>query len=427
MEFKFSEIKDALEDLKAGKVIIVMDNEDRENEGDLICAAEFATPENVNFMASKAKGLICMPMHMEYVKKLDLDMMCQENTDNHGTAFTVSIDHINTTTGISAYERSDTALRAVADDAVPEEFRRPGHMFPLVAKPGGIFERDGHTEATVDLMELAGLKRMGLCCEIMKDDGTMARRDDLFEFAREYGLKICTISALKRYRKEHEKLVERVTEANLVTKHGDFKIYGYINKLNGEHHVALVKGEIGDGKRVLCRVHSECLTGDAFGSIRCDCGEQLDTALDMIEKEGRGVLLYLRQEGRGIGLINKIKAYALQDQGYDTIQANVMLGFPPDMRDYTIGSQILEDLGVHELRLMTNNPKKIEGLEAFDLKIIERVPIQMKLKKADAYYLLTKQEKMGHLLHYDIDPALEQKMKQEKEAQIEESKKNGSH
>ncbi len=427
MEFKFSEIKDALEDLKAGKVIIVMDNEDRENEGDLICAAEFATPENVNFMASKAKGLICMPMHMDYVKKLDLDMMCQENTDNHGTAFTVSIDHINTTTGISAYERSDTALRAVADDAVPEEFRRPGHMFPLVAKPGGIFERDGHTEATVDLMELAGLKRMGLCCEIMKDDGTMARRDDLFEFAREYGLKICTISALKRYRKEHEKLVERVTEANLETKHGEFKIYGYINKLNGEHHVALVKGEIGDGKRVLCRVHSECLTGDAFGSIRCDCGEQLDTALDMIEKEGRGVLLYLRQEGRGIGLINKIKAYALQDQGYDTIQANVMLGFPPDMRDYTIGSQILEDLGVHELRLMTNNPKKIEGLEAFDLKIIERVPIQMKLKKADAYYLLTKQEKMGHLLHYDIDPALEQKMKQEKEAQIEESKKNGSH
>ena len=427
MEFKFSEIKDALEDLKAGKVIIVMDNEDRENEGDLICAAEFATPENVNFMASKAKGLICMPMHMDYVKKLDLDLMCQENTDNHGTAFTVSIDHISTTTGISAYERSDTALRAVADDAVPEEFRRPGHMFPLVAKPGGIFERDGHTEATVDLMELAGLKRMGLCCEIMKDDGTMARRDDLFKFAEEYGLKICTISALKRYRKEHEKLVERVTEANLVTKHGDFKIYGYINKLNGEHHVALVKGEIGDGKRVLCRVHSECLTGDAFGSIRCDCGEQLDTALDMIEKEGRGVLLYLRQEGRGIGLINKIKAYALQDQGYDTIQANVMLGFPPDMRDYTIGSQILEDLGVHELRLMTNNPKKIEGLEAFDLKIIERVPIQMKLKKADAYYLLTKQEKMGHLLHYDIDPDLEQQMKQEKEAQIEESKKNGNH
>lgn len=427
MDYAFSEIKDVLEDLRAGKIVVVMDNEDRENEGDLICAAEFATPENINFMAAKAKGLICMPMHMDYVKKLNLDMMCQENTDNHGTAFTVSIDHVDTTTGISAYERSDTALRAVADDAVPEEFRRPGHMFPLVAKPGGIFERDGHTEATVDLMELAGLKKMGLCCEIMKDDGTMARRDDLFEFAREYGLKICTISALKRYRKEHEKLVERVTEANLSTKHGEFKIYGFINKLNGEHHVALVKGEIGDGKNVLCRVHSECLTGDAFGSIRCDCGEQLDTALDMIEKEGRGVLLYLRQEGRGIGLINKIKAYALQDQGYDTIQANVMLGFPPDMRDYTIGSQILEDLGVHELRLMTNNPKKIEGLEAFDLKIIERVPIQMKLKKADAYYLLTKQEKMGHLLHYDIDPALEQKMKQEKEAQIEESKKNGNH
>ena len=427
MDYEYNGIKEVLEDLKAGKIVIVMDNEDRENEGDLICAAEFATPENVNFMASKAKGLICMPMHQDFAKKLDLDMMVQVNTDNHGTAFTVSIDHKDTSTGISAYERSVTAMHAVRDDAVPEDFRRPGHMFPLVAKPGGIFERDGHTEATVDMMEMAGLKKMGLCCEIMKDDGTMARRDDLFEFAHQYGLKICTISALKRYRKEHEKLIERVASANLPTRHGDFKIYGFVNKLTGEHHVALVKGEIGDGKNVLCRVHSECLTGDAFGSAKCDCGEQLDAALEMINKEGRGVLLYLRQEGRGIGLINKIRAYALQDQGYDTIQANVMLGFPPDMRDYTIGSQILEDLGVHELRLMTNNPKKIEGLEAFDLKIIERVPIQMKLKKADAYYLLTKQEKMGHLLHYDIDPALEQKMKQEKEAQIEESKKNGSH
>lgn len=398
---KFNTIEEAIEALKQGQMIVVVDDEDRENEGDLLMPAETVTPEAVNFMATHGRGLICTPMEKERLQALDILPMVTNNSDPKETAFTVSVDYVGSTTGISAHERCETILKLIDDSVDSSAFTKPGHIFPLIAKKGGVLKRAGHTEAAVDLAKMAGFKPAGVICEIMSEDGTMARVPELMKYVEKHNLKIITIEDLIAYRSKTESLIERAAEANMPTKYGDFRMVGYVNKLNGEHHVALVKGDVTDGEPVLARVHSECLTGDAFGSLRCDCGEQYAEAVKRIEEEGRGILLYMRQEGRGIGLINKIKTYDLQDQGMDTVEANEALGFNADLRDYGIGAQILKDLGVKKLKLMTNNPKKLLGLEGHGIELTERVEIQMNHNERNAYYLKTKKARLGHMLKFE--------------------------
>ena len=399
----FNTIEEALEDIREGRMILVVDDEDRENEGDLLMAAEKVTPESVNFMATYGRGMICVPMTEENARRLELDLMVERNTESMKTAFTVTVDHKSSTTGISAFERANTIKELANPASVSSDFTRPGHIFPLIARDGGVLKRSGHTEAAVDLARMAGLHPAGVICEVMNDDGTMARVPQLFEFAKKHGLKIITIEELIKYRRKNEKLVTAAAKAKLPTEYGEFEIIAYENTINGEHHIALVKGDLSNpDEPVLVRVHSECLTGDAFHSLRCDCGEQLNAALRQIRDEGRGVLLYMRQEGRGIGLVNKIRAYALQDKGKDTVEANELLGFAPDLREYGIGAQILYDLGIRKIRLLTNNPKKIIGLSGYGLEIVERVPIQIKANEVNEFYIRTKKEKLGHMLSNSV-------------------------